>query len=189
MFTEGQNTEPYYLTAWHRLYSRSVQVKIAKYHGPPRELVDRAVEAKKLEDREERAGRGRAHDEIWCVFDVDQHPKLTEALQVAAAHGIHVAISNPCIELWFVLHFQDQTASLTAADALRQSKRHLGCGKNLTNDAVNSLVDCFDDARDRAAQLDAKHVGDASPPHANPSSSVWELIESIRRDHVPKSKA
>ena len=30
----------------------------------------------------------------------------------AGANGIRLAISNPCFELWLILHFQDHTAWL-----------------------------------------------------------------------------
>lgn len=56
----------------------------------------------------------------------------------------------------------------------------LGCGKVLTRPATDLLYDRYEDARDRAQRLDAKHEGDGSPPRSNPSSSVWSLIEAIR---------
>ena len=50
--------------------------------------------------------------EYWCVIDVDQHANLVPAVEKAIANGISVAVSNPCVELWFILHFQDQTAEI-----------------------------------------------------------------------------
>ena len=58
-------------------------------------VVDQAVEQKRHEAREARRGRGRASDEYWCVFDVDQHPNLERAVEKALANGIGVAVSNP----------------------------------------------------------------------------------------------
>jgi hypothetical protein len=49
-------------------------------------------------------------DEVWCVFDVDEHPKLAEARDQANANGIQLAVSNPCFELWLLLHFQEHRA-------------------------------------------------------------------------------
>lgn len=147
----------------------------------PHSLVDRAVDTKKLEARNERRGRGRAYDEIWCVFDIDAHVQVAEAIQKANANGIGLAISNPCIELWFILHFEDQTGFLRRHDAQRKSFRLLGCGKNLSSEATDGLVDRYPEARERARSLDAKHAGDGSPPRSNPSSCVWALIESVRQ--------
>ena len=37
--------------------------------------------------------------EVWCVFDIDEHPKVLEASQQAMDNGLKVAISNRCFEL------------------------------------------------------------------------------------------
>jgi len=83
-------------------------------------------------------------------------------------------------ELWFVLHFQDWTRHLERGEAQSLSKKLLHCGKHLTSDAVASLLDRYEEATTRAKSLDAKHLGDGSGGFANPSSSVWKLVESIR---------
>lgn len=182
--TEGAKTEDGYLLPWHRAYRDAVLLEIDPFHGVPQSLVERAVETKKAEARDQRRGRGRAHDEIWCVFDINSHPKIPEAVRLAEAHGIGLAISNPCIELWFMLHFQDQTAYLNRHEAQSAAAALLGCGKVLTRAAMDLLYEGYDDARDRAQRLDAKHHGDGSPPGSNPSSSVWSLIEAIRAQEM-----
>ena len=184
VFTEGEKTEDGYLLPWRRAYRDTVLLEIDPFHGVPQSLVEQAVATKKAEARDERRGRGRAHDEIWCVFDIDAHPNVPEAIQLAEAHGIGLAISNPCIELWFILHFRDQTAYLSRHDAQSAAAALLGCGKVLTRAAMELLRDGYEDARDRARRLDAKHDGDGSPPRSNPSSSVWTLIEAIRPQGV-----
>lgn len=181
VYTEGEKTEDGYLLPWRREYRDSVIVTIDPFHGVPLSLVDRAVETKKAEARDEKRSRGRAHDEIWCMFDIDVHPNVADAVQKAEANGINLAISNPCIELWFILHFEDQTAHLERHEAQSRSSELLGCGKNLTREAMDRLFAEFDTARTRAHALDAKHQGDGSPVRSNPSSSVWALIDSIRR--------
>jgi hypothetical protein len=49
--------------------------------------------------------------------DVDEHPRLDEARVQAHDNDIRVAISNPCFELWLVLHFRSQNAYLTCQAA------------------------------------------------------------------------
>lgn len=184
VFTEGAKTEDGYLLPWRRAYRGAVLLEIDPFHGVPQSLVERAVATKKAEARDERRGRGRAHDEIWCVFDINSHPNVPEAVRLAETHGIGLAISNPCIELWFMLHFQDQTAYLNRHEAQSAALALLGCGKVLTRAAMDLLYEGYDDARDRAQRLDAKHDGDGSPPGSNPSSSVWSLIEAIRAQEM-----
>jgi hypothetical protein len=178
-FVEGEVTEEQYLIHFGRLHRAKMTFRVADFHGVPFSLVTRAVETKKTEEREARRGRGRARDEYWCVFDVDVHEKLTEAIDLAARNGIQLAISNPCIELWFLIHFEDQFAFIERHDAQRAAKAHTRCDKTLTREALKALEERFPAAKDRARTLESKHAGDGTPAPGNPSSDVWRIIDSI----------
>lgn len=44
---------------------------------------------------------------IWLVFDRDAHPnfkKLRE--EMGKVDGVHLAVTNPCFEYWFLLHYE-----------------------------------------------------------------------------------
>ena len=182
VFAEGEKTEHCYLTHWHRAYRDQVQVDIKEGLGAPMTVVGHAVEQKRSEAREARRGRGRSSDEYWCVFDIDQHPNIGTAVQKAIDNGIGVAVSNPCIELWFTLHFQDQTAHIERHDAQAISKAALKCDKTLNEQALQELMERFPEAKARAVRLDAMHMGDGRPARSNPSSGVWRLIDRITGD-------
>ncbi len=179
VFVEGHVTEEGYLLFWRRRARRHTLVEIHEFHGTPMSLVEKALEVKAEEERQEKRGRGRAHDEFWCVFDVDEHPRLEQASELAAASDINLAISNPCIELWFLLHFADQTAYIDRRAAQREAKAHLKCGKDLDDRALDSLAENFALARERAQRLDEKHRGDGTPAPGNPSSGAWQVVDSI----------
>lgn len=53
-------------------------------------------------------------DMVWCVFDRDDNTNqnLYAAEQLAEHLGYRVAFSNPCFELWILLHFRDQRAEM-----------------------------------------------------------------------------
>jgi hypothetical protein len=180
VFVEGLRTEDLYLTYWRRQYRGRVRIEIDPFRGGPLQLVDRAVETQRAEARDAKKGRGRAHDQIWCMFDRDEHPNFAKAIDLADRHGINLAISNPCLELWFILHFEDQAAYIERQAAQRRAEELLGCSKVLSESALNALADAYDEARRRAIKLDDKHAGDRSPPRSNPSSEVWRLIDLIR---------
>jgi hypothetical protein len=157
-----------------------VLVKIAPHeHTSPLQLVQAAVSQKSHDSREARRGRGDTFDQYWCVFDVDEHPGIPEALDLARANDIRIAVSNPCIELWFLIHFENQTAYLSRREAQHKSKQYLKCGKSLTHDALKLLDMNYNSAKERAVKLQGKHKGDDSPKHENPSSNTWRLIEAI----------
>lgn len=180
VFTEGLKTEPIYLTYWHRIFRERIIVTVDEFHGTPLKLVEAAAARRTADLRAARRGHGDAYSDYWCVFDIDEHPYVAGALELAAASGISVAVSNPCIELWFILHFQDQTAMIDRADAQHKSSDLLKFGKSPTTAALADLVSRYEDARRRAKALDEKHRLDGSPPRSNPSSGAWCLIDQIR---------
>ena len=180
VFTEGKKTEPVYLTHWHRTHRDRVIVIVDEFHGAPLQLVETAAAQRSADLRADKRGKGDAYDQYWCVFDIDEHPYVDRALQLAAASQISIAVSNPCIELWFLLHFQDQTADLHRRKVQAISSDLLGCAKVPTVAALIELVGRYEDARRRAQALDRKHALDGSPPRSNPSSSLWCLVDQIR---------
>ena len=179
VLVEGEVTEEAYLLFWKRRLREHVLVDVPDFHGTPMSLVKEAAAMKLAEEKEDRRGRGRMHDEYWCVFDVDVHPYLDEAIALAEATGLKIAISNPCIELWFLLHFHDQTAYIERHEAARLVKEELGGGKGLTPEALDDLGENFDIAKERARRLESKHHGDGTPAPGNPSSGIWNLVDAL----------
>jgi hypothetical protein len=58
-------------------------------------------------------------DEYWMVIDKDRwtEANLSIVAQQCASKGYHLALSNPCFELWLILHYLDIA---TLSDAIRQ---------------------------------------------------------------------
>ena len=113
VLTEGTVTERQYLKHMQKVAPRScgARLKLGLAESDPIKLVSKAV--RQLE-YDKRRRDGRTFDEIWCVFDYDahfQHPSsLLTLLNHASSHDINVAVSNPCFELWLVLHCQAVTS-------------------------------------------------------------------------------
>jgi hypothetical protein len=115
------------------------------------------------------------------VFDVEwpkNHPHLKEAIRLAAEHGIHLAVSNPCFELWLVLHFENQTAFIDTSDAERKSRKLDGrTGKRID---PSQYMERRQIAVKHAAALARRHAQNQSPfPDDNPSSTMYELLAAI----------
>ena len=180
VFVEGERTEEDYLVHWHRAHRSKVNLSVHPFRGAPRRLIEEAAREKRKGERDARRAKGRAYDEVWCVLNVDEHPFLNEVETTAVDNDINLAVSSPCLELWFVLHFQDQTAHIERHIVQRRSAQLLRCGKALSAEALAALEMRHTDARQRAQALDTKHSGDGSPPRTNPSSGAWRLVQSIR---------
>ena len=115
------------------------------------------------------------------MFDKDAHPNLAQAINEAGQSGIEVVVSNPCFELWLVLHAREQTAWIDRHDVQRlASTLGLADGKSIPDNARQALVEGFETARQRARTLDERHAGNGSPPRENPSTDVWRLVDRLR---------
>ena len=178
VLSEGEVTEPNYLVEWARRNRDKVTLKIDDRGMTPATLVRTAKEY--LKDRRPRRA-DPDFDEIWCVFDTDQHPNLAQAIHEAGQSEIEVAVSNPCFELWLVVHAREQTAYIDRHDVQRLAgELGLTDGKNIPKSAWNTLVQSLDDAKRRARALDQRHDGNGSPPRSNPSTDVWRLVDRLR---------
>jgi hypothetical protein len=177
---EGKVTEPYYFDDLRVLVRSVIDLKLEPA-GAPKKVVERAVELKREAERLARRSRdlNDRYDEVWCVFDVDEHPLLAEAKQQALANGLDVAISNPCFELWVLLHFQDQSAHIER-DRVQSLCRHYmpGYEKKLP---CSILAPLLDEAVGRALRLAAWHETRGTTGE-NPSTGVHLLVERIRAE-------
>jgi hypothetical protein len=177
---EGLVTEPEYIRAFqHHVKNPRVHVALPKTSGAPITVVETAqalaaeASARAKRERDENL----KFDSVWAVVDVDSHLSLDQALLLAESNHINVALSNPCFELWALLHLADQRAHVerhVLASLLRD--RFPAYAKLLP---FESLIDGYDQAVARATSLEqaGAHHGD---PRRNPSTAVYKLTELIR---------
>jgi hypothetical protein len=185
VFCEGEKTEPIYLNALKLeppvREAAAVEIRVDPEFGAvPLTLVRRAAEARSraLTENDE-------IDEFWCVFDVEwpkNHPNLREAIALAKANEISLAISNPCFEIWLILHLREHGAWLDNDQAERlRHKLDKSTDKSLDPAKYMPHVG---KAASRAVKLEDRHQGNGTSfPDDNPSSSMHRLIASV---YVPQ---
>jgi hypothetical protein len=188
IFCEGQRTEPEYLNALKRQPSvrdvAAVELRVETGQGGsvPRTLVSIAADYRRRSIAEE----GEV-DEFWCVFDVEwplNHPGLDAAIDQARQNDIQLAVSNPCFELWLVLHFQDHAAWLDNAGVRKLLRTLDGTGSKGVDPA--KYMPRIAEASRRAAELDKQHRANGTRfPHDNPSSGMHRLMASIEPPEAP----
>jgi len=183
---EGKKTEQIYLNALRVYYRLStVDIKIYGEEAGPREVVQRAIE---LSDERRQAARRRngppPYEEMWSVFDREASNEpagYTEALHLAEAHKIRLAISNPAFEYWYLLHFVETSRAFSNADELLSELCKPNCmpGYQKRLNVFDALRDQTDLAHDRAARLYARHPDRERDPYPNPSTLVYQLVAGI----------
>ncbi|MFC4587863.1 RloB family protein [Sphaerisporangium corydalis] len=172
VFCEGKNSEPDYVNGLRKLphiaENTALSIKIHPDQGVPLTLVKNAIEYKNDPEI----------DECWCLFDVEwpkHHPNLNQAISLASSNEINLAISNPCFELWLILHYQNCGAFMDTDSAERQSRSLDGrLGKSIDSAIYMPL-------RKKAAHyaklLEERHIQDGTCfPHDNPSSGMYKFL-------------
>ncbi|MFF6993736.1 RloB family protein [Streptomyces sp. NPDC008313] len=166
----ARNTEPAYLRGLlASVDNRAVSVKIKVCDQDPVSVVRHTVTERDRAD-------GHYH-QAWCVLDVDEFAHLEEALRLAETEDVQVALSNPCFELWLLLHHREHTASVAG---YQQAKRHLVTH----HPAYSKVAREFDFGRYREGWRDAverarKLARQGEEAKTNPSSGMWRLVEVI----------
>lgn len=177
--SEGKNTEPQYFEGLARACRVTlVDVKFHRKRGVPLTLVqiakderDSAAQAAKREGDE-----NLRYDSVWCVPDVDKHPNIPEAKLMAAANGIEIVISNPCFELWLLLHFQESPGAKHHRDMQKLMKSHIpNYDKHVD---FTDFRDGYPQAIKRAERLVMRAVAEHEPGR-NPTTDVYRLTRVI----------
>ena len=116
---------------------------------------------------------------MWCVFDRDEHERFDEALSMARDNGFKLAVSNPCVELWLLLHFRESPGARHRHDVQKMLGDHLpGYDKKLDFD---KLAHGVADATARAKRLDAAAEERGDARYGNPSTGFYRLTDSMAK--------
>ncbi len=142
-------------------------MKVKSTVGSPSQIVEHT--------RRRLAHHDDEYDEVWCVVDVDQFPDVPEATAAAGASGIQLAVSNPCFELWLLLHFEDPPERCDGyPEAVRRLRRHL---PRYDKQALN-FADFAPGIQAAISRGERLHAERETAPH-RPHSAVWRLVQRI----------
>jgi hypothetical protein len=184
IYTEGDVTEVLYVKGVRSDLGRGgPNIVLGPTHGDPLGLVRDAI---KHRDRER--WQGDSFDQVWCVFDVEcptPHASFHDAVALAATNDIFCGITNPCFELWLILHFSDQRAWLTTAAACRHPALS-SCSYDPRSKSFNyeTCRGLYEDAHARASALSTP-CSASTPAHArNPWMSVHELFQILKQSAI-----
>jgi len=173
--TEGACTEKQYFEMFrhHRVQVKVLHTDDCK--SAPEYVIERLKEYK----RDFELGRD---DELWLMVDVDSWgaTKLADVAMQAVKAKFDLAVSNPCFELWLLLHHVDAdsddlpTQSKTAERLLRKV---LG-SYNKANLDTDQFVGRVKFAVEQARKLD---VDQNQRWPRSTGTHVYRVIESIWR--------
>ncbi len=186
LFCEGRKTEPlYFIALKNRDNGSLISIQFGDKGRAPITLAEKAVKFVKsggsVRGRGGRRNLFEEQDQVWVVFDRDEHERFDESVSLCETNGIGVARSNPCFEVWLILHMVDydrQDDRHRVKDEFgRLASEH---GLELSGKAIfEKLVATVEDAEERAEELDRRRKEEGQP-YGRPSTTVGDLTKAIR---------
>ncbi len=188
--SEGVRTEVRYLEGLQRLHSNS-RIKIVPLKRDISESGNSAcLKVFESLDSARKSKKYSNSDEFFMVVDRDRcstsELQLSGVAQSCASKGYHLVVSNPSIELWFLLHFKElgeytaieRQLMFDNRDGYMKSTLRAAAGGsfNPSNPNVDKLWPLTQDAINRSKELDTSPL--ERWPNAI-SSRFYILLEKL----------
>lgn len=127
---EGSKTEPIYFNSIRNdLRSPTLEIIVLppQRKTDPGNIIERLIEERQKMKNEK---RWTTNDTAWAVFDGDEHIERSRenwqnAINRANTQKINLAITNPCFELWYLIHFQDHLSQINRDKLLNLLNKHI----------------------------------------------------------------
>lgn len=182
---EGKNTEPAYFERCAEHYGNGlVKVRPIPGAGVPLTIVQTAKELKDQLTRDRNKQKTKnsfdACFRVWAVFDRDEHPEIERAMSIATESKIEVGFSNPCFEIWPLIHLVDYGSQ----DGRHAVQKRLSLEMPNYDHERTAIIDFdlikdnFDTALRRATKLQAARAAE-NCVNGCPTTNVGVLVEKI----------
>lgn len=160
---EGE-TEVGYINLLKRWYKSPVRI-VSHIEGTKitQSLVDKRTQELKISALDK--------VETFLMYDMDV-PAVNEKVM---ACNTELLLSNPCFEIWLLLHAKDQKTALNSDAVLRELKKCAAVWNNYNKSVYTDTQKAFLREHLNDAITRAKNLRDFQ----NPSSRIYKLIEIL----------
>lgn len=192
IYTEGDVTEPQYLTDWVRAFAiqsginpikanMKFNIISSKDESEPLKIVDNLIETENPAKND--------LDIFYAVFDEDDRSSggkdkenFNKAFNEAKNNNIKVICSNRSVELWALMHFSDKTP-MTQNELEKELKKYLPKYDAETNKRFDVSLMLNSDNEDKAIKR-AEKLREANAKlgdwRIRPSTNFDELIKAMK---------
>jgi len=191
--TEGSQTEPKYF-AHYRNRQTNIDIRVIgrRTRGGGNEYPTPSRQEGGYQNKNQISVSDG--DAVWVVADADvnynnpdpiaaKDSLLSKARKLADAKGIHIAISNPCFEFWYLLHFQYTTKFFKDYPAVKTALTAYLPDYEKAGDVYAQLSEHTTDALQNAKRVEQYHIQNGSNKPfgiaVNPFTDIYQLVESL----------
>jgi hypothetical protein len=182
---EGSKTEPIYFNSIrNELRSSTLDIIVLPHQNKtdPRSIVERLIEERQQRKDNQQWSK---EDKAWAVFDGDEHIEKSlanwqSAISRATSQKINLAITNPCFELWYLIHFQDHFAQINRDRLVNLLGKHIPNYDKSMCLYPKPLKSLTEQAIQRAEKMAKQIERNELSEHSNPCcSGLPKLISSL----------
>lgn len=112
--------------------------------------------------------------DAFLMYDMDVQA-INEKLQKCKAE---LLLSNPCFEIWLLLHAKDQKSAISSEALIKELKKCSPIWKNYVKSVFTDSQKTFLNKNTPMAVARAKEL----PEFKNPSTGIYKLIEILKGD-------
>ncbi len=179
---EGKNkTENNYLNNYiDRDNNYNIQI-VPGNETDPINLVNQTI--KKVKD----SGLDLTYDKAYCIFDTDvdenKEKSIEEAIKIANENNIIPIVSNPCVEVWFLLHYEYTTSKMSNNEVINRLKRYNSHYKKNYN-IYKDIKSKTEEAIKNAKKLEKEHIKNNTKLQSlesSPYTEIYKLIEELKK--------
>lgn len=150
---------------------------LKKWYKSPIRIVPRVEGTKitqSLVDNRTRELKLSKWDKVhtFLMYDMDV-PSINEKLLACKAEML---LSNPCFEIWLLLHAKDQKSPITTDVLIKELKKSATVWKNYTKSDVTNTQEAFLKSNTDTATSRAKDLKELQ----NPSTGIYKLIDLLK---------
>lgn len=177
---EGSNkTERAYFLEFNRLQKKYKIIMAGGNNTDPVKIVQDAADSAKKKDLDLKSG-----DLVYAVFDTDvgKEKQIEKTRKIAKNEKVGLILSNPCFELWLLMHFTFSTKSYSNNKAVCDElmRKWPKYKKNINSfEEIRGKQEC---AIKNAKKLKTFHIKMSEKTeieNCNPSTDVYQLVEML----------
>lgn len=178
---EGKNqTERKYFKAFNQVQSEYKIMAGKGNNTDPVGVVEDLLKSAKQEELDLKDG-----DMLACFIDVDfkngRDQELRAAMKLARQNNVSVFLSNPCFEIWYLLHFRYSTKLYGSNEEVIKELGSYISDYSKSKDVHDLIENKLDDALANTKKLESFHLENGTNDRLKklPSTEAYKLIEMI----------
>ncbi|WP_348305145.1 RloB family protein [Methanothrix sp.] len=177
---QGAETEPVYFNNFRK---KECEIAIHIHREAGKDPIKIINTAKYLKNDQY---EGALIERIFCIYDVDNtlERTLRKCEKIANENGLKTCVSNPCFEIWFLLHFFYSTKNYNSYDEVKEALIRYIPEYAKNRDIFSQLQPNQQKAIANAKLLEEHHRNVREDPSicgCNPSTQVVHIIEYLNK--------